>query len=97
MGDSDFARRMWQVGGAVKRFLICAHACAAIRRGRSSCCALNSAVIGHARCILSKMFILAEMCDVVRIEPRRFAQDTDQEITDELNKKFANKVGCFSS
>lgn len=38
------------------------------------------------------MFILAEMCDVVRIEPRRFAQDTDQEITDELNKKFANKV-----
>ena len=48
---------------------------------------------GHARCILSNMFILAEMCDVVRIEPRRFAHDTDQEITDELNKKFANKVG----
>lgn len=56
---------------------------------RSSCCALNSIV---TRCILNKMFILAEMCDVVRIEPRRFAQDTDQEITDELNKKFANKV-----
>ena len=72
--------------------------CACVRSnqtcGRSSCCALNSAVIpGHARCILSNMFILAEMCDVVRIEPRRFAHDTDQEITDELNKKFANKVG----
>lgn len=39
-----------------------------------------------------KMFVLAEMCDVVRIEPRRFAQDMGQEINDELNKKFANKV-----
>lgn len=42
--------------------------------------------------IYMKMFVLAEMCDVVRIEPRRFAQDMGQEINDELNKKFANKV-----
>lgn len=32
------------------------------------------------------------MQDVVRIEPRRFAQDMGQEIADELNRKFANKV-----
>ena len=55
--------------------------------GRSSCCALN-----RVSCSSQRMFVLAEMCDVVRIEPRRFAQDTGQEIRDELNKKFANKV-----
>ena len=39
-----------------------------------------------------KMFVVAEMQDTVRIEPHRFAQDTGQELSDELNKKFANKV-----
>ncbi|XP_064406557.1 DNA-directed RNA polymerase III subunit RPC8-like [Halichondria panicea] len=38
------------------------------------------------------MFILAELQDVVRIEPRWFSKDTGQEIADELNRKFANKV-----
>ncbi len=38
------------------------------------------------------MFILSEMQDIVRIEPRRFGQDMTQEIRDELNRKLANKV-----
>jgi len=38
------------------------------------------------------MFILAELQDIVRIEPRMFSKDTGQEIADELNRKFANKV-----
>ncbi len=38
------------------------------------------------------MFVLAELQDIVRIEPRSFSKDTGQEITDELNRKFANKV-----
>ena len=38
------------------------------------------------------MFVLAEMQDAVRIEPHRFSHDMSQELTDELNKKFANKV-----
>ncbi len=38
------------------------------------------------------MFLLAELQDVVRIEPRWFSKDTGQEIADELNRKFANKV-----
>lgn len=38
------------------------------------------------------MFVLAEMQDAVRIEPHRFSQDMGQELSDELNKKFANKV-----
>ena len=42
------------------------------------------------------MFILSELQDIVRIEPRRFSQDTGQEIADELNRKFANKVGHLS-
>lgn len=40
------------------------------------------------------MFVLAEMQDAVRIEPHRFSQDMGQELSDELNKKFANKVPC---
>lgn len=36
--------------------------------------------------------MLAEMQDTVRIEPHRFSQDMEQELSDELNKKFANKV-----
>lgn len=39
------------------------------------------------------MFVLAELQDTVRIEPHRFSQDMGQELSDELNKKFANKVG----
>ena len=38
------------------------------------------------------MFLLAELQDIVRIEPRCFSKDTGQEITDELNRKYANKV-----
>ena len=38
------------------------------------------------------MFILSELQDIVRIEPHKFSQDTEQQIRDELNKKFANKV-----
>ena len=45
--------------------------------------------------VLYSMFLLAEMQDVVRIEPRRFAQDMGQEIADELNRKFANKVSDY--
>ncbi len=39
-----------------------------------------------------EMFVLSEMQDTVRIEPHRFSQDMGQELSDELNKKFANKV-----
>lgn len=38
------------------------------------------------------MFVLAEMQDTVRIQPHRFSHDMKQELSDELNKKFANKV-----
>ena len=38
------------------------------------------------------MFVLSEMQDTVRIEPHRFSEDMGQELSDELNKKFANKV-----
>jgi len=38
------------------------------------------------------MFVLTEMQDIVRIEPHRFTQDMGQQLTEELNKKFANKV-----
>ena len=41
------------------------------------------------------MFVLSELQDIVRIEPRRFSKDMKQEITDELNKKFANKVSAL--
>lgn len=38
------------------------------------------------------MFVLAEMQDAIRLEPHRFSKDMGQELSDELNKKFANKV-----
>lgn len=38
------------------------------------------------------MFILSELQDIVRIDPHKFSQDMEQQIRDELNKKFANKV-----
>lgn len=41
---------------------------------------------------LTVMFVLAEMQDTVRIQPHRFSRDMGQELSDELNKKFANKV-----
>lgn len=44
------------------------------------------------------MFVLAELQYIIRIEPRRFGKDMKKEITDELNRKFANKVGlCVNS
>ena len=39
-----------------------------------------------------KMFILAEMQDIIRIEPWKFGLDMNHVITSILNKKFANKV-----
>lgn len=39
-----------------------------------------------------EMFVLTEMQDAVRLEPNRFSRDMGQELSDELNKKFANKV-----
>ena len=41
------------------------------------------------------MFVLAELQYIIRVEPRRFGKDMKKEITDELNRKFANKV-CYS-
>ena len=41
---------------------------------------------------MRSMFILSELQDIVRIEPHKFFQDMEQQIRDELNKKFANKV-----
>ena len=38
------------------------------------------------------MFVLAEMQDVIRIEPHQFKFDMQRQIADELNKKLANKV-----
>lgn len=38
------------------------------------------------------MFVLTEMQDIVRIEPHKFSQDMGEQLSDELNKKFANKV-----
>ena len=38
------------------------------------------------------MFILTEMQDNIRVEPRKFGSDMGQEIAKELNRKFANKV-----
>lgn len=39
------------------------------------------------------MFILAELQDVVRVEPWKFAQDMNEVVTETLNNKLANKVG----
>lgn len=39
-----------------------------------------------------RMFVLAELQYIIRVEPRRFGKDMKREITDELNRKFANKV-----
>lgn len=38
------------------------------------------------------MFVLADLKDTVRIEPRYFAKDVVVALTDEINKKYANKV-----
>lgn len=38
------------------------------------------------------MFVLAEMQDVIRIEPHQFKFDMQRQIVEELNKKLANKV-----
>ena len=38
------------------------------------------------------MFVLAELEYIIRVEPRRFGKDMRREVTDELNRKFANKV-----
>ena len=67
-------------------------------------CALNSVCSGLSHhCmhtpasdsqwrLLLVMFVLSELQDIVRIEPHKFSQDTEQQIRDELNRKFANKV-----
>ena len=38
------------------------------------------------------MFVLAEMQNIIRIEPRWFGESMEERITEELNRKFANKV-----
>lgn len=38
------------------------------------------------------MFVLAEMQDVIRIEPHQFKFDMQRQIVEGLNKKLANKV-----
>lgn len=38
------------------------------------------------------MFVLAELKDTVRIPPAEFKQKLNDAITDELNRKLANKV-----
>lgn len=38
------------------------------------------------------MFVLAELKDTVRIPPVEFKQKLNDAITDELNRKLANKV-----
>ena len=43
------------------------------------------------------MFVLAEMTDTVRIEPWLFNVTLNDAITEELNKKLANKVGLMIS
>ena len=41
------------------------------------------------------MFVLAELEYIIRVEPRRFGKDMKREVRDELNRKFANKVGTL--
>lgn len=41
------------------------------------------------------MFVLTEMQDIVRIEPHKFSHDMGQQLSEELNKKFANKVSLI--
>ena len=43
------------------------------------------------------MFVLAELEYIIRVEPRRFGKDMKREVRDELNRKFANKVGAIPS
>ena len=43
------------------------------------------------------MFVLAELQYIIRVEPRRFGKDMKKEITDELNRKFANKVCVYTT
>ena len=38
------------------------------------------------------MFIVAELQDVVRVEPWKFAEDMNEVVTHTLNNKLANKV-----
>jgi len=38
------------------------------------------------------MFNLAEMKDTIKIEPSGFRKKKAQAITDEINRKYANKV-----
>lgn len=43
------------------------------------------------------MFVLVEMTDTVRIPPWQFERKLNDAITEELNKKLANKVIIRSS
>lgn len=42
------------------------------------------------------MFVLSELKDVVRIPPWKFKRKLNDAITDELNRKLANKVAPSS-
>ena len=39
-----------------------------------------------------KMFVLAEIKDTIRLPPTRFGLNMQEAISNELNKKLANKV-----
>lgn len=47
--------------------------------------------------LLATMFVLVEMTDTVRIPPWQFERKLNDAITEELNKKLANKVIIRSS
>ncbi|KAK9366323.1 RNA polymerase III subunit Rpc25-domain-containing protein [Lipomyces kononenkoae] len=38
------------------------------------------------------MFVLSKFSDLVRIEPSKFSQSTEEAVEDEINAKYANKV-----
>lgn len=42
--------------------------------------------------MFSRMFVLVEMVDTVRIPPWNFQRQLNEAVTEELNKKLANKV-----
>ena len=39
------------------------------------------------------MFVLSVIKDIIRITPAAFGLDQTEAIADEINRKFANKVG----
>lgn len=44
--------------------------------------------------VTTTMFLVAELEDTVKIEPKHFDKSDNEAITEVLNQKFANKVGA---